>query len=75
MANRVRVDKHLCEGHALCLDIDPEVFTLSDDDVASALEHPPEDAWPRIRAAVDACPRGAITIVSENCSCAKDFSR
>ncbi|MDH6245042.1 ferredoxin [Mycobacterium sp. OTB74] len=65
MGRRVRLDQHMCEGHALCIDIDPDVFTLSDNDVASCIEEPADSAWPRIRAAVDACPRGAISIVDE----------
>ncbi len=28
---RVRLDADLCEGHALCIQLAPEVFDLSDD--------------------------------------------
>jgi ferredoxin len=67
---RVRVDPRLCEGHALCIDLAPTVFDLSDDDVASCDERPPDalwdDAlWDTVKAAVDACPRGAIAIESQ----------
>ena len=62
---RVRVDPQLCEGHALCIEIAPEVFDLTDDDVATCVERPPEEFWEQVRAAVDACPRGAITVAEQ----------
>lgn len=61
---RVRVNPRLCEGHALCIDLAPEVFDLSDDDVATCDEQPADTLWDKVNAAVDACPRGAITIES-----------
>jgi ferredoxin len=62
---RVRVDPRLCEGHALCIDTAPEVFELTHSDVATCLENPPRELSEQIRAAVDACPRGAITVVED----------
>jgi ferredoxin len=56
----VRVDPGLCEGHALCIDLAPEVFDLSDDDVATCVPRPTDALWDKVKAAVDACPRGAI---------------
>ncbi|MGH3642770.1 MAG: ferredoxin [Mycobacterium sp.] len=61
---RVRVDPHLCEGHALCIDLAPEVFGLTDDDVATCEAQPSDALWDTVTAAVDACPRGAITVDS-----------
>lgn len=61
---RVRVDPRLCEGHALCIDLAPEVFDLGDDDVATCDERPADALWDKVKAAVDACPRGAITVES-----------
>ncbi|MDA2894250.1 ferredoxin [Mycolicibacterium sp. BiH015] len=58
---QVRVDPALCEGHALCLQSAPEVFDLSDDEVAVCIA-PPDVHWSAVLAAVDACPRGAISI-------------
>lgn len=63
MRRRVHVDPHLCEGHALCLETAPEVFDLDDSDVATSIGEFPEVLLDRVRAAVDACPRGAISIV------------
>lgn len=62
---RVRVDPHLCEGHALCIDTAPEVFDLSDDDIATCVERPADDLWEKVQAAVDACPRGAISVIDD----------
>lgn len=59
---RVRVDPHLCEGHALCVDLAPQVFDLTDEDRATCDAQPPGDLWDEIAAAVNACPRGAITV-------------
>ena len=69
---RVRVDPRLCEGHALCIDLAAEVFELSDDDVASCDAQPADALWDKVTAAVNACPRGAITIESEQHSSARN---
>jgi ferredoxin len=65
ISRRVVVDPHLCEGHALCIESAPVLFDLSDDDVASCIQQPSEDQWPLVEAAIDACPRGAISIVAD----------
>jgi ferredoxin len=62
---RVQVDPQLCEGHALCVEIAPEVFDLGDDDVANCVERPPKELLHQVRAAVDACPRGAISVTED----------
>jgi ferredoxin len=69
---RVRVDPRLCEGHALCIELAPDVFDLADDDVATCATQPSDALWDKVKAAVDACPRGAITIESEQCPPAQD---
>ncbi|MBU9766843.1 ferredoxin [Mycobacterium sp. TNTM28] len=63
----VEVDAGLCEGHALCIQLAPEVFDLSDDEVAGAA--PPPGPWDQhtreaIKSAVDACPRQAISLIN-----------
>jgi ferredoxin len=62
---RVHIDRGMCEAHALCVEIAPEIFDLVDDDVASCNENPPEALWPKALAAVSACPRQAISIVHD----------
>lgn len=62
---RVQVDPHLCEGHALCVETAPEVFDLPDDEVAECIEQPAAELWDKVLAAVDACPRGAISVIDD----------
>jgi len=60
----VSVDATMCEAHALCVEIAPEIFDLPDDDVATCDPHPPESLLPKAHAAVAACPRQAISLTS-----------
>jgi ferredoxin len=69
---RLRVNPRLCEGHALCIELAPEVFDLADDDVATCDPQPADALWEQVKAAVNACPRGAITVESELCNSALD---
>ncbi|ASL07826.1 ferredoxin [Mycobacterium intracellulare subsp. chimaera] len=64
---RVRVDPRLCEAHALCVEIAPEVFELGDD-VATCDEQPAEALRHSVEAAVAACPRQAISAVAGDAS-------
>ena len=59
---RVHVDPHKCEGHGLCLQIAPEVFDLTDDEIAFCAEYPDPAHLHDITAAAAACPRQAITV-------------
>lgn len=47
------MDPHACEAHALCVEIAPEIFELSDaDDVATCDDNPPESKITQVRAAI-----------------------
>ena len=59
---RVLVDPRLCEAHALCIGLAPEVFDLGDD-VATCDETPEESLRHTVESAVAACPRQAISVV------------
>jgi ferredoxin len=59
---RVSVDRQRCEGHSLCLELAPEVFELSEDDVATCSEFPDPVLTDRVLTAAAACPRQAISI-------------
>lgn len=64
---RVRLDADLCEGHALCIQLAPAVFDLSDDEVASAAQADgqwDQGTWDNVKSAVDACPRQAISLLN-----------
>lgn len=60
---RVQVDRNLCEGHALCVELAPDVFDVESDDRAACVESPADETRERVEAAVAACPRQAISIV------------
>ncbi|GAB89779.1 ferredoxin [Gordonia rhizosphera] len=63
---KVSVDRDLCEGHSLCVELAPTVFDIGDDDLAVWQEHPPESADDDVRAAVRACPRQAISMAEDD---------
>lgn len=56
----VHIDARLCEAHALCVELVPDVFVL-DDDVAACHGMPRPDRRPEVEAAIAACPRQAIS--------------
>ncbi|MBM7457958.1 ferredoxin [Rhodococcus coprophilus] len=58
----LHIDRDMCEAHALCIEIAPEIFDLADDDIATCDESPPEALWPKALAAASACPRAAVVI-------------
>ncbi len=59
---KVKVDKELCSGDEICVDICPEVFKMEDDVAVVLVDTVPEDVKERCREAVDECPSEAITI-------------
>ena len=65
MGWKVVVDANRCEANAVCVGLAPEVFELPDDsDVARVLVDEPDDALrAQVEAAVNNCPRAAITII------------
>ena len=48
---RIRVDPKLCEAHALCIDLAPEVFDLGDDTATCAPEVD-QSHWDSVEAAI-----------------------
>ncbi len=60
---RVTVDTLMCEANAVCADMVPEVFFVSDSDELTILvgEVPPELA-DRVREAVRCCPKMALQL-------------
>jgi ferredoxin len=60
---KVIVDKDLCTGCGLCVDVCPEVFEMDDDNQARAKTNPvPSNAESPCREASDQCPESAIKI-------------
>ncbi len=60
---KVEVDASACTGCAVCTDLVPEVFELSDDNI-SVVKTPdvPADLADKVREAVDSCPVTCISI-------------
>jgi ferredoxin len=60
---KVVVDLDRCEANALCMGLAPEVFLVDDDEELTVLDDEPGDALrPAVEAAINACPRQAISI-------------
>lgn len=59
-SRRLRVDPKLCEAHALCIELAPEVFELGDD-IATCTTEIDQSHWDSVEAAISACPRQAIS--------------
>ncbi|HQW50821.1 MAG TPA: ferredoxin [Tepidiformaceae bacterium] len=62
---KVKVNADMCEGHAKCERIAPEVFKVGDDDVSVVqLEDVPDNLAPKVEQAIRMCPRQAIAWVT-----------
>ena len=59
---KVRIDKELCSGDEICVDICPEVFKMEDEIAVVKTETVPEDAKEKCREAAEECPSEAIII-------------
>jgi ferredoxin len=60
MSITARIDERACAAHGDCLDVAPQAFALSDDDVAMVVGSAPEDT---LVEAAAACPSVAISVV------------
>ena len=56
------VDRELCMGSGMCIVYAPGTF-FHDDDAKAVAADPPGDDEATVRAAVDACPMGALSFV------------
>ena len=60
---KVSVDPDLCQGHARCWQICPDVFDLDDEGHASVeVADVPADLVEKVHDAVRNCPERAITV-------------
>jgi len=59
---KVRIDKELCSGDEICVEICPEVFQMEDDVAVCKMEEVPEDQQEKCREAADECPSEAIIL-------------
>jgi ferredoxin len=60
MRPMARIDERACAAHGDCLEIAPQAFALSDDDVAIAIGTAPADL---LIEAAEACPSVAISVI------------
>jgi ferredoxin len=66
MPLRIVVDYGRCETQAVCEGIAPDIFQIDDDDIMHVVkEFPTDEDLPRVRAAIDSCPKQAISLVEE----------
>ena len=60
---KIKVDFDLCESYALCEGLAPDVFELDDDDFLQLkTDETTDENIERVRRAVAACPRAAISL-------------
>jgi ferredoxin len=60
---RVTVNFDLCCGHALCVDVAPEIFEMHDDNKAYVIvAEPAEELRAKVEEAVKICPQMAIDL-------------
>jgi ferredoxin len=61
---KIKVDFDLCESNAMCEALAPDVFELDDDDFLQLnTDQVTDENEQRVRQAVAACPRAAISLV------------
>jgi len=62
MSVTARIDERACAAHGDCLDVAPQAFAMSDDDVALVVGSAPPDVLVQ---AAEACPSVAITVLDD----------
>lgn len=67
---RIKVDLDLCQGHSVCMEECPEVFSVQDQagsypHVVVLMEEPPEALRDKVLNAVRGCPNRVISIVED----------
>ena len=63
---RIEVDLDLCQGHAVCQDEAPAVFTVPKSDQVELLRTDPGADIEAVRDAVRYCPTQALSIVEDD---------
>lgn len=68
---KIRVDLDLCQGHSVCIDEAPEVFSVEDqvDDYPKVKVlnfNPSAELQNQVRLAARYCPNKVITLIEDN---------
>ena len=64
MPDQVVVDRDICMGTGMCIVYAPSTFA-HDVDTRVVVRQPPADDPAAVRAAVEACPTGALALVTD----------
>lgn len=59
---RITVDRDECEANGVCESLAPDLFELDEADTLHLIGQPDESSLPRARAAVQACPKTALSL-------------
>lgn len=60
---KVEIDRDLCTGDEICVDLCPEVFEMDGDTARVIVDTVPEEIEETCREASDSCPAECIKIV------------
>ncbi|MDD3731994.1 MAG: ferredoxin [candidate division Zixibacteria bacterium] len=60
---KVKIDKDLCTGDAICVDLCPDVFEMDGDQAKVIVDEVPEEFEDCVRDAAESCPEGCIEII------------
>lgn len=60
---KVKIDKDLCTGDAICVDLCPDVFEMDGDQAKVIVDEVPEEFEDAVRDAAESCPEGCIEII------------
>jgi ferredoxin len=64
---RIVVDRDLCEANAVCVRRAPEVFQMdAKEQLVVLVERPGPELAGKVQAAVDRCPRGALSLAPDD---------
>ena len=59
---RIAVDYDECEANGVCESLAPDLFELDEADDLHVLAQPDQNSLPRARAAVQGCPKAALSL-------------
>ena len=63
---RIKVDRNICAGHALCAARAPELYTLDEDGYSNADGRVvPADKFEQARLGAASCPERAIVLIED----------